>query len=94
MFLIIYFQSPVVFEQIGRQVSYFVKNKIFNINNDLEKEIITNEKENNSRTRHITANPPVHADKNKKQARNNADMASNLGSRSSSIRILLPEKNV
>ena len=42
LFLIIYFQSPVVFEQIGRQVSYFVKNKIFNINNDLEKEIINN----------------------------------------------------
>lgn len=40
LFLIIFFQSPVVFEQIGRQVYYFVKNKTFNIDGDLEKEII------------------------------------------------------
>ncbi len=31
LFLIIYFQSPIIFQNIGRQITYFVKHRVFNI---------------------------------------------------------------
>lgn len=31
LFLIIYFQSPLIFQNIGRQVTYFVEHRVFNI---------------------------------------------------------------
>ncbi len=40
LFLIIYLQSPVVFQNLGRQVSYFVKNRAFNISEKEENKII------------------------------------------------------
>src|SRR3989338_3180680 len=42
LFLIIYFQSYIFFENIGRQVSYFIKNGIFNIDEDLKKKLLNN----------------------------------------------------
>jgi len=42
LFLIIYFQSYIFFENIGRQVSYFIKNGIFNIDEDLKNKILKN----------------------------------------------------
>jgi|SRR3989344_2753627 len=42
LFLIIYFQSPLNFYNIGRQISYFVKHRMFNIPNDVETDIIKN----------------------------------------------------
>jgi putative transposase len=40
LFLIIYLQSPIVFQNLGRQVSYFVKNRAFNISEENKKETI------------------------------------------------------
>ena len=40
LFLIIYLQSPIVFQNLGRQVSYFVKNRAFNISGDDHRELI------------------------------------------------------
>lgn len=42
LFLIIYFQSHITFENISRQVSYFIKNEAFNIDEDLEKKLLNN----------------------------------------------------
>lgn len=42
LFLIIYFQSHIFFENIGRQVSHFIKNGAFNIDKNLEKKILNN----------------------------------------------------
>ena len=40
LFLIIYFQSPINFYNLGRQTSYYVKHSVFNISEDLEKNVI------------------------------------------------------
>lgn len=40
LFLIIYFQAHIFFENIGRQVSYFIKNEVFNMDVDLEKKLL------------------------------------------------------
>lgn len=40
LFLIIYLQSPVVFQNLGREVSFFVKNRAFNIGKDKQEEVI------------------------------------------------------
>src|SRR3989338_2274566 len=40
LFLILYFQSPINFYNLGRQTSYYVKHRVFNISKDLEKTII------------------------------------------------------
>lgn len=42
LFSIIYFQSPINIRNISRQVNYFLKNKGFNVPDDVEKEIIKN----------------------------------------------------
>ena len=42
LFLIIYFQSHIFFENLGRQVSYFIENGTFNIDEDLEKKLLNN----------------------------------------------------
>lgn len=40
IFLIIHLQSPLIFKNLGRQTSYFVKNRAFNIDEeDLQKTI-------------------------------------------------------
>lgn len=39
LFLIIYFQSPINFFNIGRQISHYVKHSVFNIPEDLETKI-------------------------------------------------------
>lgn len=44
LFLIIYFQSYITFENISRQVSYFIKNEAFNIDKNLEQKILNNRK--------------------------------------------------
>ena len=43
LFLIVYFQAGIFFENISRQVSYFIKNETFNINKDLEKKLLNNQ---------------------------------------------------
>ncbi|MBU2082278.1 hypothetical protein KKH14_02535, partial [Patescibacteria group bacterium] len=40
LFLIVYFQTDIFFENIGRQVSYFIKNETFNIDEGLEKKLL------------------------------------------------------
>jgi putative transposase len=40
LFLLIYLQSPIVFQNIGRQVTYFVKNRAFNISDEEILEIL------------------------------------------------------
>jgi len=42
LFLVLYFQSPVSFENISRPVSYFVKHRVFNINNQITEKLIAN----------------------------------------------------
>lgn len=42
LFLILYFQSPVNLQNIGRQTSRFVQNRILNISDDIIEEIIKN----------------------------------------------------
>ncbi|OGZ99804.1 MAG: hypothetical protein A3C07_02200 [Candidatus Sungbacteria bacterium RIFCSPHIGHO2_02_FULL_47_11] len=42
LFLIIHLQSPITFQNIGRQVSSFVKNRAFNISQEEIKEIVEN----------------------------------------------------
>lgn len=39
LFLILYFQSPVNFYNIGRQVTHFVKHRMFNIPDDIKNEV-------------------------------------------------------
>lgn len=39
LFLILYFQSPINFYNLGRQTSHYVKHRVFNISKDLEKEV-------------------------------------------------------
>ncbi len=39
LFLIIYLQSPLFFENLNRQIFHFLKNKLFNINKDVENQI-------------------------------------------------------
>lgn len=40
LFLIVYFQSPVAFYNLGRQTSYFVKNRAFNIADEKVQQIL------------------------------------------------------
>jgi putative transposase len=40
LFLILYFQSPTILQNIGRSVRHFVKHSVFNINKDVEREIV------------------------------------------------------
>lgn len=40
LFLIVYFQSPVTFYSIARQINYFSKHQMFNISADVNKNII------------------------------------------------------
>lgn len=40
LFLILYFQSPIIFINIGRMVSYYVKHRVFNISKDIINDII------------------------------------------------------
>ena len=42
LFLVIYFQSPLNFYNMGRQISYLVKHRMFNIPDDVEADIIKN----------------------------------------------------
>ncbi len=42
LFLILYFQSPINFPQIGRSISYFVKNRAFDIKKEVVDKIIKN----------------------------------------------------
>lgn len=42
LFLIIYFQSPLIFRNIGRHVAHFVQHSVFNISNETTEEIIKN----------------------------------------------------
>ncbi|MCR4284258.1 MAG: transposase [Parcubacteria group bacterium] len=39
LFLILYFQSNITFDKPGRQVSYFIKNKTFNLSQKITKQI-------------------------------------------------------
>ena len=40
LFLILYFQSPTILQNIGRPVRHFVKHSVFNIERDIEREIV------------------------------------------------------
>lgn len=40
LFLIIYLQSPIVFQNLGRQISFFVKNSVFNIDESERRDIM------------------------------------------------------
>ena len=40
LFLILYFQSPINFYNIGRQTSHYVKHSVFNISEDIKKEVV------------------------------------------------------
>lgn len=40
LFSILFYQSPVIFNNLGRQTSYFVRHSMFNIPSDVLKEII------------------------------------------------------
>ena len=40
LFLILYFQSPAIFYNLGRQVSYYVRHQMFNISEETIKKII------------------------------------------------------
>jgi len=40
LFLILYFQSPIIFQNIDRSVKSFVKHSVFNINKETEREIV------------------------------------------------------
>mgnify|MGYP001564387829 CR=1 FL=1 len=42
LFLILYFQSPLTFNNIGRRVSHYVKHRVFNIENDSLEKIYKN----------------------------------------------------
>lgn len=42
LFLVLYFQSPVSFENLSRPVSSFVKHRVFNINNQITEKIAVN----------------------------------------------------
>ena len=42
LFLILYFQSPVNFDQINRSIKYFIKHQLFNISEKIIKNIIDN----------------------------------------------------
>ena len=40
LFLILYFQSPIVMQNIGRQIKSFVKHSVFNIDKETKQEIV------------------------------------------------------
>jgi len=40
LFLILYFQSPIILQNIGRPVKSFIKHSVFNIDRKIEKEIV------------------------------------------------------
>ena len=40
LFLVLYFQSPVSFENLSRPVSSFVKHRVFNINNQIIEKMV------------------------------------------------------
>src|SRR3989344_587721 len=40
LFLILYFQSPVILQNLGRAVKSFVKHSVFNIDKEVRQEII------------------------------------------------------
>ena len=40
LFLVLYFQSPASFENLSRPVSYFVKHRVFNINNQIIEKMV------------------------------------------------------
>lgn len=42
LFLILYFQSPIIFENIGRMVKHYVGHSVFNISNDVINDIVKN----------------------------------------------------
>src|SRR3989338_1731481 len=42
LFLLLYFQSPIVFYNISRSVSSFVRHRVFNIEDNLRQKIIKN----------------------------------------------------
>lgn len=42
LFLVIYFQSRLTFYNLGRQVTHFVRHSVFNISDEITKEIIKN----------------------------------------------------
>lgn len=42
LFLILYFQSPVIFENIGRMVKHYVEHSVFNISDDVVNEVVKN----------------------------------------------------
>ena len=42
LFLIIYFQSPLIFRNIGRQIAHFVRHSVFNISDEIVEEIVKN----------------------------------------------------
>lgn len=42
LFLILYFQSPLTFSNLGRSITYFVRRRAFNISADTIKEILEN----------------------------------------------------
>ncbi len=42
LFLILHFQSPTTFENIGRHISHFVGNRAFNIAKDIKEKILRN----------------------------------------------------
>ncbi|MBU1159749.1 transposase [Patescibacteria group bacterium] len=42
LFLVLYLQSPLVFNNPGRSISYFVRHRKFNIPKDIEKNVIKN----------------------------------------------------
>lgn len=42
LFLILYFQSPVIFYNIGRHISYFVRHRVFNISKNITQKILKN----------------------------------------------------
>ena len=44
LFLILFYQAPVSFFNIGRQVSYFVKHSMFNISSDTFRKVVTTRK--------------------------------------------------
>ena len=46
LFLVIYLQSPVVFQNISRQVTHFVKSSVFNIDESVEEEVLKNRRVN------------------------------------------------
>lgn len=42
LFLILYLQSPITFNNVGRQVSYYIKHQVFNVSKRTVNEILNN----------------------------------------------------